>query len=427
MLAVPLSPRLRTLQLALQQGMSDALSDFWQAITRQSTPLLEPIPDDPHASLVTFLWRAAEPVHNVVVAGWLVPFDVTQNQMTRLLNTDLWYITYRMPNTLRATYFLSPNDSLKPYQEEDDWEARHANWRADPLNLHVFVTPRDEDNPESHEMVWSLLELPAAPAQPWLLPQQNQPAGAITRQDFHNLLLANERRIWIYTPPGYPHSAASYRPLLLLDGWMYLHMLQTPLTLDTLLAASSIPPLVTVFIDSPDRNAEFTCAASFVDFLVQELLPWIQAHYQVTSDPEQTVIGGASFGGLAALHAGIERPNCFGGVLSQSGAFWWSPAGDPEHEWLVRQIQMRDRVALRVYLEAGTLETVAAQRVPSLVDTNRRMRDCLQTKGATVYYSEFMGGHEFICWRGSLAYGLCALLNANDNGDSINDPGVVAS
>jgi enterochelin esterase-like enzyme len=426
MFALPLSPRLRTLQLALQQGVTDALSDFWQAITRQGTPLLEPIPDDSRASLVTFLWRATEPVHNVVVVGWLVPFDVTQNQMTWLLNTDLWYITYRMPKTLRATYFLSPNDSLKPYQEEDDWEARHANWRADPLNPHVFVTPRDEDNPESHEMVWSILELPAAPAQPWLLPQQDRPAGTVTRHDFHSTLLANDRRIWIYTPPGYPDSAASYRLLLLLDGWMYLHMLQTPLTLDNLLAAGSIPPLVTVFIDSPDRNAEFTCVAPFVDFLMQELLPWIHAHHQVTRDPQQTVIGGASFGGLAALHAGIERPNCFGGVLSQSGAFWWSPAGDSEHEWLLRQIQMLERVVQRVYLEAGTLETVAGQGVPSLEDTNRRMRDCLQAKGATVNYAEFTGGHEFICWRGSLADGLYALLNANDNGGSFNGQPVVA-
>ena len=130
----PLSPRLRTFHHDLVQGSSDALPTFWQTIAHQGTPLVEPIPDDPHSSLVTFLWHATESVQNVVVAGWLVPFDVTQNQMTQLLHTDLWYITYRLPNTLRATYFLSPNDSLTPYREEEHWEARHANWRADPLN-----------------------------------------------------------------------------------------------------------------------------------------------------------------------------------------------------------------------------------------------------------------------------------------------------
>jgi hypothetical protein len=127
MLTLPISPRLRMLQQAFQQGAADALSAFWQLIARNGTPLVEPIADDPDSSLVSFLWRATEPIHNVVVAGWLVPFDVTQNQMTQLLDTDLWYITYRMPNALRATYFLSPNDSLRSYQEEDDWESRHAN------------------------------------------------------------------------------------------------------------------------------------------------------------------------------------------------------------------------------------------------------------------------------------------------------------
>jgi enterochelin esterase-like enzyme len=267
-------------------------------------------------------------------------------------------------------------------------------------------------------MLWSILEMPDAPSQPWLVPQQNQPAGTVTRHDFHSTLLANDRRMWIYTPPGYPDSAAAYRLLLLFDGWMYLYTLQAPRTLDTLLAAGSIPPSVTVFIDSPDRNAEFTCAPTFVDVLTHELLPWVRTHYQVTSDSQHTIIGGASFGGLAALYAGIERPNDFGGVLSQSGAFWWSPAGDPEPEWLLRHIHRLERVSLRVSLEAGTLETVAAQQVPSLVDTTRRMRDSLQTKGATIYYSEFSGGHEFICWRGSLADGLYALLNGTDNRDS---------
>jgi len=50
-----------------------------------------------------------------------------------------------------------------------------------------------------------------------------------------------------------------------------------------------------------DRNAEFTYAPTFVDFLTQELLPWVRTHYQVTSDPQQTIIGGASFGGFSAI------------------------------------------------------------------------------------------------------------------------------
>lgn len=411
----PRSPRLRTLYDDLVQGSVDALPAFMQIITREGTPLVEPLPDDPHASLVTLLWYATEPVEHVVVVGWLVAYDVAQNQMTQLLHTSLWYITYCLPNTLRATYQLSPNDSLTPFAEEQNWEAREANWRADPLNPRVVVTPRDEDKAQTREVVYSLLELPNAPPQPWLVPQPERPAGTVTRRDFNSIRLSNERRLWIYTPVGYPDRAVSYQLLLLLDGWDYLHLQQAARTLNNLLAAGAIAPVVAVFIDSPDRATEYPCAAPFVDFLAEELLPWIHDTYAVTRDPHQTVIGGASYGGLAALYAGIERADQFGAVLAQSGSFWWSPEGDAAPEWLLRQVQLREQVDLRVYLEAGSLETAW-----SLLDTNRHMRDCLQARGATVSYAEFTGGHEFSCWRGSLADGLRVLLNSNDTGGSVN-------
>jgi enterochelin esterase-like enzyme len=34
----------------------------------------------------------------------------------------------------------------------------------------------------------------------------------------------------------------------------------------------------------------------------------------------------------------------------------------------------------------------------------------LQAKGYPVYYSEFNGAHVFVCWQGSIADGLLALI-----------------
>ena len=156
-------------------------------------------------------------------------------------------------------------------------------------------------------------------------------------------------------------------------------------------------------------------------FLTEELLPWVRGRYRVTDDPARTVVGGASFGGLAAAYAALERPDVFGNVLSQSGSYWWSPPGDAGCEWLTRRYAERPRAPLRFSLEVGLLEDRFARPAGCLGDpgqlrANRRLRAVLRAKGYPVRYAEFCGGHHFLCWRGTLADGLLALLGPDGLG-----------
>ncbi len=102
-------------------------------------------------------------------------------------------------------------------------------------------------------------------------------------------------------------------------------------------------------------------------------------------------------------------------MLSQSGSFWWKPGHDEEFERLARQYVSSPTLPLRFYLEVGLLESgpglPAGSQSPGQILANRHLRDVLQAKGYPVHYSEFNGGHEWICWRGSLADGLLALLD----------------
>ena len=66
------SPRIEALRTELAAGNKSALEQFWQDVTRQGTPLVEPVAGDPRAALVTFIWRGADNVKSVFVTGTLV-------------------------------------------------------------------------------------------------------------------------------------------------------------------------------------------------------------------------------------------------------------------------------------------------------------------------------------------------------------------
>jgi enterochelin esterase family protein len=403
-----LSPRLSALRQALAHGNLEALGTFWQEIEGRGTPLIEPITDDDEHVWVTFLWRGNEQVKNVTVIGQLGSgSDFMENQMAQLPGTDLWYKTYILPSDLRAAYCLSPNDTLIPYHEVEDWEERTRTWQPDPLNPHRLEVPE-------HRNALSTIELPDAPVQPWIRPRAHVPAGKVEEHSVRSAILGNQRTVWVYLPPGYTDNAEPYRLLLLFDGGAYLNVIHVPTTLDNLLADGLVPPLVAVFLDIIDfgvRARELACHPPFADFLAQELVPWLREHYPVTMEPEHNTVGGFSLGGLAAAYVGLRYPELFGRVLAQSGAFWWCPEGDREHEWLARKVASTEKLALKFYLDVGLLETDrTAGNGPSLLVANRHLRTVLQAKGYPVHYAEYAGGHDYLYWRGSLADSLIAIV-----------------
>ncbi len=397
------SPRLLLLRQALQQGQQEALETFWQEIEQQGTPLIEETPEAAY-SLLTFVWREREDTANVVIIGGPIAVsDLSQGQMTHLEDTDLWYKTFRARNDLRNVYQLSPNDSLVPFAEVDNWEERSKTFCVDPLNPHIYTFPNDPDNLQPYDYRASILELPNAPDQRWIEPQAGVARGMVSKEYIKSAFLGNERRVWVYTPPDYSTEHEPYHLLVMFDGWASIAFIPTPVILDNLFAAGLLPPMVAVIPDSLNRSCELVLHDPFVEFLAQELLPWVYERYHVTHDPSRTIVGGSSAGGLTAAFAALRHPEIFGNVLSQSGAFWMGRDG--EGEWLARQYALSTTVPVHFYLEIGLQEGTT-----DMLASNRHMRDILETKGYELYYTEFNGGHTYLCWRGSLAQGLLALV-----------------
>jgi enterochelin esterase-like enzyme len=410
------SPRIAALFAELEHGNRAALEGFWQEVTQQGTPLFESITGEHRQRLVTFLWRANGETKSVAVIGgplpsWLPkePF-VNEQAMTRLLDTDLWYKTYRVRTDARLIYLLSPNEPLLAAGNSDPKEGQPTRL-PDPLNPHRFTYPQDPEGPKLPTNAVSVVELPDAPPQPFVKPQPDIPAGNVEMYRLESRILGNDRRVWVYTPPDYKPTNKPYGLLLLFDGWDYLKFIPTPTILDNMIHQGLIPPLVAILLHIPDRGRELTCYPPFVDFLAQELLPFVHERYHITSDPHRTIVSGASLGALAATYAGFRRPDVFGNVLSQSGSYWWKPNGDTEAEWLARQFAAGPKRPLRLYLEIGLLEDFPSTADgPSMLTVNRHLKTVLKAKGYPVHYVEFNGRHDFCNWQGGLSDGLLALL-----------------
>jgi enterochelin esterase-like enzyme len=398
------SPRLLALVAELA-GDHTALERFWSELQRCGAPLVDSIPGNDRSVLVTFVWRAGEATRNVVVVCQLNDLDADENQMHHLPGTDVWFKSYRVPFDVRQTYWFAPNDSLVSWDAETNWAKRSATWQADPFN------PRAA--PETPP--GSLLLLPDTPSQPWCASRSDIAKGTVRRHRVPSASLGARRSISVYTPAGYQLARGPYPLLVLLDGWAYVHLVPTPTILDNLISDSRLAPLVAVMVDNPShaaRQRDLACSPAYVDFLSQELVPWLQGRYHVTADPRQTLIGGSSLGGLCAAFAGLSRPELFGKVLAQSGAFWWKPKSDSIYEWLTRQFETRTRVPVDFHLDVGVLEVGRkGQAPPTILAANRHLRAVLEAKGYSVDYVEFGGGHDYVCWQEALPEALVTLSN----------------
>lgn len=397
------SPCIERLARRIDGGDTTALASFWKELEAEGAPIVEPIDGEPDHRLVTFVWRDVDgDTENVIVLWGPAPYwDVPANTFEPLPGTDLWFKTYRVRSDLRGRYVLSPNDPLTPLAREgtDDALRRYRRFVPDPLNPDELVLPANPDDEHSIERRYSILELEDAPAQPLAAPRDHVAHGRIHRDRIHSEVLGNVRDVWVHEPASLDGSAPAGL-LVLLDGRVWMEHRPVAPTLDNLRADGLVPDLLTVLVDSLDwetRSRELTCHEPFLEFLAAELLPRIERRWPVAEDPGARVLDGLSYGGLTALFAGLRCPGVFGNVIAHSPSVWWSPDGDPEPGWLIRQYEQHPRTPVRAYVEMGLNEG------PAMVPTGRRLRDVMTTKGYELTYAEYNGGHDVNCWRGGLA------------------------
>ena len=325
----------------------------------------------------------------------------------------MWYRSFRLSRTTRASYGFSPRPLPALTADEKAWGSYMRSVQPDPLNPNHLGFPQDPDDPSDFAMVFSLVELPGAPPQPWYDARER----SRWREEHHRLrskILRNSRSVSVYLPPDFNPRDGRDNLLVVFDGPVYRETVPTPTIVENLVAAGRLSATVVVLLGNARhaRTKDLLQNPAFPDFLARELLPWLRRRYRLRVEPSRTVLAGSSMGGVAAARAALRYPKVFGNVLAQSGSFQF-PGKAPAS--LMEQFARSPRLPLRFYLDAGTQETIVLRRWPaSLLGSVRHLRDVLVAKGYPVAYSEFEGGHDYACWRGTLADGLLYLLGRSE-------------
>ena len=244
--------------------------------------------------------------------------------------------------------------------------------------------------------------------------------GRLDAETLFDSVYRRPRRVWVYTPADYASTPNESHPLIVaFDGDEYRDTVPLPRILDSLRGTGKGPAFVAVLIDDGEgatRIADLGNASKMVQFLGTQLMPWVHAHYRVSTDPHRAIITGSSAGGLAAAYVAFERPDLFGNVLSQSGAFWRGAEASnaPPYEWLTAHIAASPKRDVRFFLDVGDQEFhgTLGGAGPSIRDANRRLRDVLQSRGYVLTYTEVPGGqHAPMYWRQRLPMGISALTS----------------
>jgi enterochelin esterase-like enzyme len=407
----PTSPRLAALSARVAAGERGAEDTFWKQVSEEGTPIVEHVPDAKGRLLVTFLYRARPDIHAVAMFG--APDGAPgmplghYARLERLRGTSVFAHSALVDPAARITYILVPGDDFGPPTGFPDMDKRLPLMRYDALNEHP---QRWGSGCAPSPPFCSRVDLPKAPSQPLLTVHRETPAGDLVEVKVASKALANERRVLVYTPPGFRPNGPVYPLVVMFDAEAALSSLGIPIVLDELIATRRIPPVAALLVGNANRGKELSANPAFADFVALDLVPWVRRSYHTTNDPRLTVVAGVSLGGLAAAFAAARHPAVYGNVLSQSGSYWWAPDDVDEGEALPRDYATHPKLPLRFWMEAGTFESGSSVRGSHLLGANRHMRDVLLARGYQVSYREFAGGHDYFNWRGTIGDGLIALL-----------------
>lgn len=162
-------------------------------------------------------------------------------------------------------------------------------------------------------------------------------------------------------------------------------------------------------------NSPFVKNRNYEDYIIKELIPYVEKRYRVISTKHGRVIAGLSMGGYGAIKLALKYPHLFYYSGSFSGAFRW-PSMIEKNRGLLTQSLKEVFGEKRsdhwdkndVLIIADTIKPInlpylyisCGENDPleGLLDSNRKLVEKLQKNGVAYEYHELPGEHNWIFW-----------------------------
>jgi len=253
----------------------------------------------------------------------------------------------------------------------------------------------------------------------WASPQQVRSSVTgklVMHEKFNSKHLPSSRHVSVWLPPGYDSSSERYPVLFLHDGQNLFDEAtaafgvewQADETTTELIDNKEISPVILVGIwNTPERIDEYTFTKDsqlqrggqglgYIQFVADELKPFIDGTYRTRSDRDSTWIGGSSLGGLISMHACLVRPDVFGGCLAFSPSLGW------DEERLLKTLQTGSKWPsdVRLCFSMGTKEGQNSDSHSVNLSRARRLVEVLRpSDSASIQFQEYPDGtHDERAW-----------------------------
>ena len=240
---------------------------------------------------------------------------------------------------------------------------------------------------------------------------------------FESRILGETRTIDVYLPRGYAGGDSVY-PVLYLNDGQDMTAVDLPGILDSLQEAKAMAPTLVVAVHATERVLDYGTAGvpnaqglggrsgRYQRFLLDELMPAIDARYRVARGPATTAVMGWSLGGLSAFDLAWQHPERFGTVGVFSGAFWWrtddgSPAAKQTSRIMHRRI--RETVthpALRMWFETGLQDESDDRDGDGVIDAVQDTEELIgelsrkgYRRGLDMVHLTVEGRHDLLTWK----------------------------